>query len=84
MKPIEHESALPIWLITNASDKGVGAWIGQGETADTARLAALHSRNLSNAQMNYGTTNKEALAIIDALAAFHHLLAGNELTIVTD
>ena len=28
MKPIDHESALPIWLITDASDKGVGAWVG--------------------------------------------------------
>jgi len=84
MKPIDHESALPIWLITDASDSGVGAWVGQGETADTARPAALHSRKFSNAQMNYGTTDKEALAIVDALAAFHHLLAGNRFTIVTD
>ena len=84
MKPMDHESALPIWLITDASDTGVGAWVGQGETADTARPAALHSRKFSNAQMNYGTTDKEALAIIDALTAFHHLLAGNEFTIVTD
>jgi len=34
--------------------------------------------------MNYGTTDKEALARVDALAAFSHLLAGNEFTIVTD
>ena len=33
--------------------------------------------------MNYGTTDKEALAIIDTLAAFDHLLAGNEFMIVT-
>ena len=25
MKPLDHESALPIWLITDASDTGVGA-----------------------------------------------------------
>jgi len=84
MKPIDHESVLPIWVITDASDTGVGAWVGQGETADTARPAALLSRKFSNAQMNYGTTDKEALAIVDALTAFHHLLAGNEFTIVTD
>jgi len=34
--------------------------------------------------MNYGTPDKEALAIVEALTAFHHLLAGNEFTIVTD
>ena len=49
MKPIDHVSALPIWLITAASDTGVGLWVGQGETADTARPAALHSRKFSNA-----------------------------------
>jgi len=84
MKPIDHESGLPIWLISDASDTGVGTWVGQGETADTARPAALHSRKFSNAQMNYRTTDKEALAIVDALTAFYHLLAGNEFTIVTD
>ena len=84
MEPIDHQSALPIWLITDASHTGVGAWVGQGETADTARPAALHSRKHSNAQMNYGTTDKEALAIIDALTSFNHLLAGNEFTIVID
>src|SRR6195952_3650215 len=44
MKPLDHGSVLPIWLITNASDTGVGAWVGQGATADTASPAALHSR----------------------------------------
>jgi len=34
--------------------------------------------------MNYGTTDKEPLGIVDALTAFYHLLAGNEFTIVTD
>jgi len=84
MKPIDHQSALPIWLITDASDTGVGTWVGQGETPDTARPAALHSRKFSNAQMNYGTTDKEALAIVDAITAFQQLLAGNKFTIVTD
>jgi len=84
MKPIDHESALPIWLITDASATGVGAWVGPGKTADTARPAALHSRKFSNTQMNYGTTDKDVLAIVDAITAFYHLLAGNEFTIVTD
>jgi len=34
--------------------------------------------------MNYGTTEKEVLAIVHTLTAFHHLLARNEFTIVTD
>jgi len=58
LKPIDHESSLPIWLITDAFDTGVGAWVGQGEIADRARPAALHSRKFSNSQMNYGNTDK--------------------------
>ena len=75
---------LPIWLITDALDTGVGVWVGQGEIADTARLVALQSRNFSNTQMNYGTTGKEAPVIINALAVFHHLPTRNEFMIVTD
>jgi len=84
MKPIDHESALPLWLITHPSDTGVGAWVGQGDRADTARAAALNSRKFSNTQMNYATREKEPLAIVAALTAFYHLLAENEFTIVTD
>jgi len=77
MTPIDHELALLIWLITDVFDIGVGALVGQGETADTARPAALHSRKFSNAQMNYSTIDKELLRIVDALTVFHPLLAGN-------
>ena len=84
MKLIDYQSVLPIWLITDASDTGFGAWVGQGETANTARPAARHSKKFSNAQMNYGTTDKEVLVIVDTLTVFHHLLAGNKCTIDTD
>jgi len=44
----------------------------------------LDSRKFSNALMNYGTTDKEALALVDPLTAFHHLLAGNKFTLGTN
>jgi len=84
IRPINHESGVPIWLIMNASDTGVGAWFSQGETPETARPASLHSRKFTNMQMNNGTTDKEALAIMDALVAFNQLLAEHEFTISTD
>jgi len=71
-------------LITDASLSGCGAWVGQGDTPETARPAALHSRKFTDAQHNYGTTEKEALAIIDALSALNHILRDAEFTIVTD
>jgi len=84
IRPINHESGVPIWLIPHVSDTGVGAWVGQGETAETARPPSLHCRKFTNTQMNYGTTDKEALAIMDALVPFDHLLAGHEFTILTN
>ena len=84
MRPISEDREEPIWLFTDASEIGVGSWLGQGTTPETARPAILHSRKFSNAQMNYGTTDKEALAIMDALSAFAHMLMGREFTIVTD
>jgi len=81
---INHQSGVPTWLITDVSDTGVGAWVGQGETPETAGPASLHSRKFTNTQMNYGTTDMEALAIMDALVAFDHLFAGHEFMIVTD
>jgi len=38
----------------------------------------------TDAQHSYGTTDKEALAIIDALSALNNILRDAEFTIVTD
>ena len=84
MKLINHESGEPIWLIPDAYDMGVGAWVGQEPTSDTASLEALHSSKFSNAKMNYRTTNKETLAIVNALETYHYILSGAEFTMVKD
>jgi len=82
IRSINHESGVPIWLITDGSDTGIAARVGQGETPETVRPASLYSRKFTNTQMNYGTTDKEALVIMDALVAFDHLLAGHEFTLL--
>jgi len=84
MKPVDYKCRVPIWLITDASLSGYGAWVGQGDTPETARPAALHSRKFTDAQHREGTTDKEALAIIDALSALNHILRDAEFTIITD
>ena len=82
IRRINHESGVPIWLITDASDTGIAVRVGQGETPETVQPASLYSRKFTNTQMNYGTTDKEALAIMDALVAFDYLLAGHEFTLL--
>ena len=44
----------------------------------------MHSRKFTPAQFNYSTTDKELLAIIDALRAFSPLLLGIEFFIRMD
>ena len=84
MKPINHESEEPIWLITKASDTGVGVWVGLGPTSEIARPVVLHSWRFLNVQINYGTTDKEALVIVNVLETYHYILAWSEFTTVTD
>ena len=47
LKPNNYDSSDMIWLFTDASPTGTGAWVGQGPTRDTARPAAFHSRKLT-------------------------------------
>jgi len=47
LRPIDYNKPDMIWLFTDASPTGTGAWIGQGPTGDAARPAAFHSRKLT-------------------------------------
>ena len=53
IKPLDYELAKrkedphPIYLITDASLIGTGAWIGQGPTLDKLRPAGFHSRRFN-------------------------------------
>ena len=42
LKPINYESTDPIFLITDASVKGIGAWIGQGPSIQDIQPAAFY------------------------------------------
>ena len=75
-----------IFLVTDASKVGSGAFLCHGETYEEAKknIAAMHSRKFTPAQCNYTTTDQELLAIIDALKSFEHKLLGIQFTIITD
>src|SRR6266404_1643808 len=82
LRPINYNKRDMIWLFTDASPTGTGAWIGQGPTRDAARLAAFHSRKLTSSQSNYPTHQQETLAIIEAMESFAHLLLYKRFTVV--
>ena len=84
LRPIDYDNSDMIWLFTDASSTGTGAWIGQGPTRDTARPASFYSRKLMPSQSNYPTHQLETLAIIEAMESFAHLLLHRHFTVVTD
>ena len=84
MKPINYESTHTIFLITDASVKGIGAWIGQGPSIQDIQPAAFYSRKFKPAELNYSVTEKETLAMIDGLRHFQPQLNGTKFMILTD
>src|SRR5436305_933865 len=84
LQPLNYESDDQIFLASDASTVGIGAWIGQGPTFYKARPASFYSRKLNSAEHNYPTHDLELLAIVAALRAFEHHLLGTKFTIITD
>ena len=64
LRPIDYDNSDMIWLFTDASPTGMGAWIGQVPTRDAARPASFHSRKLTPAQRNYPHQQKLTLRLI--------------------
>ena len=85
LQPLDYENpAESVYLFTDASLTGTSAWVGQGPTPESAKLAYFHSRKLTPTQTNYPTFQIETLAIVEAVSAFDNLLAGHRFTIVTN
>jgi hypothetical protein len=63
--PIDSSMGEPLWLICDASATGVGVMYGQWGDWKTCHPAGFMSRKFTNAQFNYKTWDREALAIIE-------------------
>jgi hypothetical protein len=84
LKPINRRTKVPIWVLSDASASGVGAWYGQGPTWDTCRPAGFLSQKFTPAQMNYCTWEQELIGVLEALLCWEDKLMGFKFTIVTD
>ena len=69
----------PFEIHTDASKLQIGAVIYQ-----KGNHIAFYSRNMNSAQLNYTTTEKELLSIVETLKEFRNILLGHQITVYTD
>ncbi|UOH85548.1 hypothetical protein LQV05_002376 [Cryptococcus neoformans] len=88
LSPLSHDAVLAgqinLYLFTDASNTGIGAWLGTGPSPDQAQPIAYDSRSLTSAERNYLVHEKELCAIIHALKEWHPLLLGLPVHVMTD
>ncbi|MGL5708809.1 MAG: reverse transcriptase domain-containing protein, partial [Aeromonas sp.] len=71
-------------LTTDASNIAIGAALIQVDAYGKEQIISFFSKTLNSAQKNYSTTDKELLAIVEAIKHFRPYLALNKFVIRTD
>ena len=69
----------PFEIHTDASKQQLGAVISQKK-----QPIAFYSRKLNSAQVNYTTTERELLSIVETLKEFRNILLGQKIKVYTD
>ena len=75
--------SVPFEIMCDASDYAVGAVLGQ-RVSKIPHVIYYASKTLSDAQLNYSTTEKELLAVVFALEKFRSYLIGFKVIIFSD
>ncbi|SGY16095.1 BQ5605_C012g06756 [Microbotryum silenes-dioicae] len=85
LKPIDHtDSADPLWVMTDASNVGIGAVLLQGQDWRKAHPVAYWSCQYISAEVNYPTHEQELLAVVDALRQWRVNLMGVHFHVLSD
>ena len=71
-------------LQSDASRKGVGAWIRQIDSNGEERIVAMASRSLTDTESRYSNIERECLAVMFALEKFEYYLLGRHTLVETD
>lgn len=75
--------SLPFFVATDASDRGLGAVLYQGDKGSEKYISFV-ARALTAGEEGYGATQKEMAAIVFALQRFRNYLWGTHFTLFTD
>ena len=78
------DRALPVFVHTDFSCKGIGAVLSQVDADGNEYMVACISRSLNSAEANYPSYKGECLAAVWAVKEFSSYLAGLFFTLVTD
>lgn len=81
---VHYNPALPLKLVVDASNYGVGAILCHIFDNKVEKPIAYASRSLSSAEQKYSQIEKEGLAIIFGVNKFNDYLYLNHFTLVTD
>ena len=71
-------------VATDASNEGLGGWLSQEDADGNRRPIAFYSRTFNSAEAKYSTIEKEALAIVACIQAFHYYLHGRHFELESD
>ena len=74
---------LPFELMCDASDYAIGVVLGQ-RTDKNFHVIYYASRTLTEAQLNYATTEKELLAVVFSFDKFRSYLIGSKVIVYAD
>ena len=72
----------PFLLFVDASSMGIGFTLAQIQNAKEV-VIAYHGRGLNQAERNYSTTKREALALVEGIKKFQPYLQNRKFTVVT-
>lgn len=76
--------AKPFHVHTDASKIAVGVMLAQNVNGKHDQPVAYASRLMNQAERNYSTTEREALAMVYAVKKFRHYLLGNKFRFMVD
>lgn len=81
---INPDFSKKFYLHCDASDHGIGAVLIQLDSEGQERPVAYMSKKLNSAQRNYSVTERECLAVVEAIYRFRCYLELQEFEVITD
>ena len=82
--PRFEDKSKPFIITTDASDSGIGGWLSQEDEHGEKRPIAFYSRTFNTAESRYSVIEKEALAIVACIQAFHYYIHGRHFELHSD